>query len=177
MKPAYHPVLLLKLLLATMAAAQTTAVNSPSFDFVRRVNYGTSSVFVADSGYFSTNATGGDNSAQQSWFQVKNAVTTAAAGNTINSATLVFRGGQFDSAPRTLYLARTTLAVTAAATRDTYDGTSVWPAIAGSSSSFSGTGYLVEPVAVAIDSSGAGSVDVTDWVKNHPDDVWFLTSS
>ena len=177
MKPAFHPILLLKLLLATMAAAQTTAVNSPSFDFVRRVNHGTSSVFAGDSGYFSTNATGGENSAQQTWFKVKNAVSAAAAGNTINTATLVFRSGQFDSAPRTVYLTRTTLAVTAAATRDTYDGTSAWPAIAGSSDSFSGTGYLAEPVAVAIDSSGAGSVDVTDWVKNHPDDVWFLTSS
>ena len=104
------------------AAAQTIAIPSPSFDFVQRVNYGTSQVFEANAESFSAYAVGDNNSAQQTWFRVKDAVAKAAAGREIRSATLTFRSGSEDNAARTLYLARTSLGVTPAVNRRTSDG-------------------------------------------------------
>jgi hypothetical protein len=159
-------------------AAQTIAVNSPSFDFVQRVNYGSSRVFEANSENFSSHALGdGSNSAQQTWFRVKTAVEKAAAGREIRSATLTFRNGTEDRAARTLYLARTSLGITSAVNRRTIDGSAAYPSAPGSSASFSSSGYLSKPLTIAIDATGAGSVDVTDWVKNHVADTWFLTAS
>ncbi len=159
-------------------AARTIAVNSPSFDFVQRVNYGSSQVFEANSENFSCHALGdGHNSAQQTWFRVQAAVEKAAGGREIRSATLTFRNGTEDRAARTLYLARTSLGITPMVNRSTIDGSAAYPSIPGSSASFSSSGYLSKPLAIAIDATGAGSVDVTDWVKNHAADTWFLTAS
>ncbi len=157
--------------------AQTVTIHSPSFDFVQRVNSGTSQVFEANAENLSIYAAGDNNSAQQTWLRVKDAVAKAAAGRQIRSATLTFRGGTEDKAARTIYLARTSLGVTQAANRTTLDGTTAYPSTPGSSASFADSGYLLDPLTVSIDSSGAGTLDVTDWVKNHPADTWFLTAS
>ena len=160
------------------AAGLTVAIDSPSFDFVQRVNYGSSRVFEANAESFSSHAVGdASNSAQQTWFRVKDAVAKASAGREIRSATLSFRGGTEDDAARTLYLARASLGVTAAVNRGTFDGVSAYPSAPGSSASFASGGYLSKPLSIAIDASGAGSVDVTDWVKNHAADTWLLTAS
>lgn len=160
------------------AAGLTLTIDSPSFDFVQRVNYGSSQVFEANAESFSSHAVGdASNSAQQTWFQVKDAVAKASAGHEIRSATLSFRGGTEDDSARTLYLARTSLGVTAAVNRGTFDGVSAYPSAPGSSASFASGGYLSKPLSIAIDARGAGSVDVTDWVKNHAADTWLLTAS
>ena len=65
--------------------------------------------------------------------------------------------------------------MTAAASRTTYDGTTAYPSTPGTTTSFSD--YLANPLAISIDATGSGSIDVTDWVKNHPGDTWFLTGS
>jgi hypothetical protein len=164
-------------LASTCIRADTIKINSPSFDFVERVNYGSSSIFLGDSQNFSVYSAGDDNSAQQTWFAVSNAVATATAGRKINSATLNFRSGYSDSAARTVYLARTALGVTASANKTTYNGSSAYPSAPGTSASFGGGGYLLQPITINIDSSGSGSVDVTAWVTNYPGQVWFLTGS
>ena len=169
---------LLFAIISSTAAAQTVTIHSPSFDFVQRVNYGESQVFEANSESFSSYAVGdANNSAQQTWFRVKDAVLKASAGREIRSATLSFRRGTEDNAARTLYLARTSLGITPVVNRTTMDGSTAYPSAPGSSGSFANSGYLSKALTIAIDASGAGSVDVTDWVKNHAADTWFLTAS
>jgi hypothetical protein len=157
--------------------AQMATIQSTEFDFVQRVSYGASRAFMADAANFSTYAVGDDNSAQQTWLRVTGAVTEAAGRRTIRVATLVFQAGTGEAAARTVYLARTSLGVTADVDRKTMDGSTAYPAVPGTSKSFSTWGYLSEPLAINLDATGAGEVDVTDWVKNHPGDVWFLTAS
>jgi hypothetical protein len=162
---------------STVANARTVTISSPDFDFVQRVNYGTSSVFQANAESFSTYAVGDNNSAQQTWFRVADAVARVVAGSEVRSAKLVFRGGIEDNAARRVHLARTSLAVTGSVNRGTIDGSLPYPAVPGTSASFSGQGYLSDARPIRIDASGAGMVDVTDWLKNHPADSWFLTAS
>ena len=165
-------------LISCVVMADSVVIPSPAFDFVQRVNYGSSPVFEANAESFSTYAVGdGYNSAQQTWFRVTDAVAKSSAGHQIRSAKLIFQAGTEDKNARTLYLARTALGVTSAVNRTTYDGKSPYPAAPGSSVSFSSSGYLSQPITVNIDARGAGSVDVTDWVKNHANDTWFLTAS
>lgn len=158
-------------------AAETVAIPSPAFDLVRRVNFGNSRFFRADDRFFSTYAAGEENSAQQTWFRVGRAVAKTAAGRDIRSATLVFRAGVQDHTACTVYVARTALNITGAADAQVYDGRHPYPATPGTSASFAPTGYLTEARPIAIAADGSGLVDVTDWVKQHPDDAWLLTAS
>lgn len=147
-KSAWNPSQkILKLLLAMLCTffsgtlgtrADVIKINSPSFDFVQRVNYGSSSSFLGDSLNFSVYSAGDANSAQQTWFAVSNAVVTATAGRKINSATLNFRSGYSDSAARTVYLARTALGVTASVNQLTFNGSSAYPSAPGTSACFGG---------------------------------------
>src|ERR1035437_4374563 len=134
------------LLGSTCIRADTVKINSPSFDFVERVNYGSSSIFLGDSLNFSVYSAGDANGAQQTWFAVSNAVATATAGRKINSATLNFRSGYSDTAVRTVYLARTALGVTATANKTTYNSSSAYPSVPGTSASFGGGGYLLQTI-------------------------------
>ncbi len=174
----FMPVALFFLFLSVKGIGQTVTIPSPSFDFVQRVNYGSSQVFEANSLSFSTYAAGdAHNSAQQTWFRIEKAVEKASAGRDIRSAILKFRSGTEDNAARTIYLARTSLGITSSVNRGTLNGSAAYPSPPGSGASFSSSGYLSKPLTIEIDASGAGSVDVTDWVKNHAADTWFLTAS
>ncbi len=164
--------------MVSLARAETVKINSTEFDVTRRVNYGSSAVFVADSTNLAVYAKGdATNSAQQTWLKVGDVVAAVAAGRPVSSATLTFRGGYSDTAARTLWLARTDLSVTTNISRNTSDGATGYPSAPGTSASFGAAGYLYEPRTVSIDATGAGSVDVTDWVKNYPSQAWLLTAS
>lgn len=164
-------------LLPHIAFAQQVSIPSTSFDWVRRVNYGSSTVFEANAEAFSVYAVGDSNSAQQTWFRVRDAVAQAGRGRTVREAKLIFQAGTEDDAKRTVYLCRTSLGVSAAVNRSTYDGSHSYPSVPGSAASFQASGWLSKPMVVSVDARGGASVDVTDWLKQHPDDSWLLTAS
>lgn len=157
------------------AAVQPLEIASADFDFVKRVNYGSSAVFIGDFDQFSVHANGDSNSARQTWFRMGNAVKRVTAGRGLISAKLIFENGTEGTSPARAFLSRIPLVVTAEADRMTLDGQQSYPSPPGSAESFSQ--YLLDPLKLDLDEKGSGSVDVTEWVRKNRDEVWFLTAS